>query len=57
MSNAKTTAATEYVELICPVTPTEVLKVFPISMRRSEANKGKAPAAKLDTIRGNRKNL
>jgi len=44
---AETNAAAEYDVLICPVMPTDVLNVLPMSIRRRAAKTDIGPEAKL----------
>ena len=57
VSNARTNAAIEYAVLTCPVTPTEVLNVFPMSIRRRAARTAIGLEAKLATTNDGRNNF
>jgi len=57
VNNAKMNAAIEYAVLICPVTPTEVLNVLPISIRNRAPKTAIGPEAKLAIANDGKNNL
>jgi len=57
VSNATIRAEMEYMVFNCPVIPTEVPKVPPMSINRREAKTEIGPEAKLDMTRDDRKSL
>jgi hypothetical protein len=57
VNNAKMNAAIEYAVLICPVTPTEVPNVLPISIRRRAARTDIGPEAKLAVTNDGKNNF